>query len=188
MVVLLPQLIATGSRVGALLEVEGRTLHIDATVQWAGTPALPDEEVPHGLVFVAMPAPDREYLDAFLHRLGRQVKRRYARVALALPVVVEQAGGTPVSGRTIEIGEGGVRLLLPAALPAGAVLTLRFAGSGGPVRVEARVRWVGEAQQEGDASLFPHGCQFENEAVGQQLVADLYIEEFLRRARGETPA
>ncbi len=184
-VVLLPQALPAEDRVAVLLDVEGRTLHIDATVQWVGGPALPDEEVPHGLAFVSMPAADREHLDAFLLRLGRQVRRRSARAPLDLPVTVERAGGSPLGGWTADVGEGGVQLVLPAALPPETTLTLSFATSRGPVRVEAWVRWVGEAQQEQGTSFFRHGCQFKSEAVMEQLAADLYIEEFLRHARGE---
>jgi hypothetical protein len=68
------------------------------------------------------------------------------------------------------------------------VLTLSFATSRGPVRVEASVRWVGTAREGEGTSTFPHGCQFTSKTGGEQLAAGLYIEEFLRRARGEAPS
>ena len=68
------------------------------------------------------------------------------------------------------------------------MLTLSFATTRGAVRVEASVRWVGTAREEQGTSAFPHGCQFKSQTVGEQLAADLYIEEFLRRARGEAPS
>ncbi len=185
---LFPEPLAPGARVGLLLELEGRTLEFEATVQWVGAPIPPDQEVPHGLVFGTLRPTDRAHLDAFLLRLGREVKRRYARVTLELPVTVERAGGPTLSGRTADIGEGGVRLILPAALPPETALTLTFATTRGPVRVEASVRWVGTAREEQGTSAFPHGCQFKSHTVGVQLAAGLYIEEFLRRARGEAPS
>lgn len=185
---LFPESLAPGARVGLLLELEGRTLEFEATVQWVGAPIPPDQEVPHGLVFGMIRPADRAHLDAFLLRLGREVKRRYARVTLELPVTVERAGGAPLRGRTVDIGEGGVQLILPAALPPETVLTLSFATSRGPVRVEASVRWVGTAREGEGTSTFPHGCQFTSQTGGEQLAAGLYIEEFLRRARGEAPS
>ena len=54
---LLPEPLAPGARVGLLLELEGRTLEFEATVQWVGAPIPPDQEVPHGLVFGTLRPP-----------------------------------------------------------------------------------------------------------------------------------
>lgn len=185
---LLPQRLDRETGVELMLELEGRTLQIMATVRWVGVSIPPRHEYPHGLAFHPLQPGERAHLDAFLLRLGKQVQRSYSRVPLELPVTVEGTGTSPLSGRTADVGEGGAQLVLPAALATGSALTLRFTASRGPVLVEATVRWVGGAQEEQGGSVFPHGCQFHSETAGKQLAADLYIEEFLRRARGETPA
>jgi hypothetical protein len=171
-----------------LLELEGRTLQIMATVRWVGVSIPPRHEFPHGLAFQPLQPGERAHLEAFLLRLGKQVQRSYSRVPLEVPVTVEGSGAPPLSGRTADIGEGGAQLLLPDTLPTGAVITLSFGTSRGVVGVEATVRWSGGAREENGGSVFPHGCQFHSETAGKQLAADLYIEEFLRRARGERPA
>lgn len=185
---LLPQRLDRETGVELLLEVEGRTLQITATVRWVGTSIPPRQEYPHGLAFQPLPPGERAHLDAFLLRLGKQAQRSYSRVPLVLPVTVEGSGTSPLNGRTADIGEGGAQLMLPATLPTGTVVTLSFRTSRGVVRVEATVRWNGGAQEDNGGSVFPHGCQFHSETAGKRLAADLYIEEFLRRAGGQGPA
>lgn len=182
---LLPQRLDLETGVELLLELDGRTLQIPATVRWVGAPIPPRQEFPHGVAFQPLRPGERGHLDAFLLRLGKQVQRTSSRVPLELPVAVEAPGATPLSGRTVDVGEGGAQVALPAALATGGALTLRFTTGRGPVLVEATVRWVGEAQQEKGLSTWAHGCQFVSPTAGKQLAADLYIEEFLRRARGE---
>ncbi len=118
---------------------------------------------------------------------GRDAIRRHFRFPLTLPVLCRAARGEAGTdpkfwfSRTVNLSAGGVALLLPEPLAPGT-------GAGVLLEVEGRVRWVGAAREEKGTSAFPHGCQFKSQKVGEQLAADLYIEQFLRRARGEAPS
>ncbi len=91
--------------------------------------------------------------------------RQHARfeVFLSARCRLEGPDGKPLEldGKTRTVSEGGLLLLLPRALPKGALVTVELDTRSGPAARNGRVVWVGP-QETTDlgGGLFPHGIAF----------------------------
>jgi len=90
----------------------------------------------------------------------RSARHRFPRYQIQLPVLQKaDPSATRVEvGWTRDLSESGACLVLPARLPAPAVIWLRLQTDHGPIEVEARVVWSGEAPAPGRGVV--HGVAF----------------------------
>jgi len=98
-----------------------------------------------------------------------KAKRRHERIALDVPLLVSLGGGKFISGRIVDISEGGLGGTLPALCPAEQVVELQFAlpPDGVPLHIRSLTKY---------SSAVRHGFEFlklvpqQREAI-TQLVA-----------------
>lgn len=104
-------------------------------------------------------------------------ERRHARFDVFLPLACHPPRWPDprgLEGRVKDLGEGGIRMLLPAPLAAQQIVLLDLTVPQGPLRLGGQVRWIGPLQQSdlGD-HFFPHGVRFLNllsRAMVEQVV------------------
>ncbi len=101
-------------------------------------------------------------------------KRQYARFQAFLPARCRLQGpnGEPLEleGKTRNLGEGGVLLLLPRVLPEGVPLTIELDTQTGPAARSGRVAWVGKPEPTDlGGTVMPHGIAF-GEALERAFV------------------
>jgi uncharacterized protein (TIGR02266 family) len=92
-------------------------------------------------------------------------KRQYARFEVFLPArcLLRGPDGEPleVAGKTRNVSEGGLLVLLPQALPRGVPVTVELDTQTGPAARSGRVVWVGPPERtELGKSVLPHGIAF----------------------------
>ena len=119
-------------------------------------------------------------------KIGPAEKRQYARFQAFLPARCRLEGpkGEPLEleGKTRNLGEGGVLLLLPRALPQGVPLTVELDTETGPAARSGRVAWVGKPEgTDLGGTVIPHGIAF-----GQTLER-AFVEAVLTQARPQDP-
>lgn len=121
-----------------------------------------------------------------LPKISPDSKRQYARFQALLPARcrVEGPTGEPLAleGKTRNLGEGGVLLVLPKALPQGIPLTVELDTQTGPAARPGRVVWVGKPEQTDlGATVIPHGIAF-----GQAL-DQAFVEAVVTRQKPSDP-
>lgn len=119
-------------------------------------------------------------------KIGPAEKRQYARFQAFLPARCRLQGpkGEPLEleGKTRNLGEGGVLLLLPRALPEGIPLTVELDTQTGPAARPGQVAWVGKSEPtELGGSVIPHGIAF-----GQTLER-AFVEAVVTRGKPQDP-
>jgi len=91
--------------------------------------------------------------------------RRYPRVPLEVGVDIYSQQGAIVPGRTLDISESGISVLVPIELPIGEVVTLEIELPLGPVSVRAVVR---------NRNIFRHGFEFVQSDIGRELIKKVH--------------
>jgi hypothetical protein len=84
------------------------------------------------------------------------------RLALDIPVTViaRSRPGEVIAGRTGNASRGGALLLLPQALGAGILVTVRLQTPREPLRLDAAVVWVDPPEKRQPGQPIRHGVQF----------------------------
>ncbi len=113
--------------------------------------------------------------------------RRYLRFDRYLPVRctalrAEQPDPRALAGKTLNVGTGGLALLLPETLPLGIRLLVQV-GQGDPLL--GRVVWVSRAMPTLRGTTFPHGVAFE-QPVDPALVRQ-WVSDAKRRVHPRVP-
>ena len=97
---------------------------------------------------------------AVREQAGTPGRRGFARFELYLPTVT-RSKGRELPGKAKDLGEGGLKLLLPEGLPVGTGGTLRLEGGSEAVHATGRVVWLGPPEvSDLGARLVPHGLVF----------------------------
>lgn len=114
-------------------------------------------------------------------------KRQYARFQAFLPAQCRVQGpqGEPLEleGKTGNLGEGGVLLLLPRTLPEGVPLTIELDTQTGPAARGGRVAWVGKPEPTDlGGTVIPHGIAF-GHALERAFVEAVVIQRPLQDPR-----
>ena len=131
-----------------------------------------------------MPSPASQSMA--LPKIGPAEKRQYARFQAFLPARcrVQGPNGEPLEleGKTRNVGEGGVLLLLPRALPQGVPLTVELDTQTGPAARSGRVAWVGKPEPSDlGGTVMPHGIAF-GEALERA-----FVEAVVTQGRPQDP-
>lgn len=101
-------------------------------------------------------------------------RRAYPRAAYGTPVRLVRTGAEPVDGRSEDISEGGLLLLVERPITAGEVVQVRFASpvAGTIVTLPALVRWV-RPSRVGKAAV---GCSFTEVAPPLRREIAYYVQ------------
>jgi hypothetical protein len=94
----------------------------------------------------------------------RHESRRYPRLKLDVDVTVYSQTAGMVPGRTVEMSEQGVSVLLPVHLPVGEIVELHIQLPLGPANVRAAVR---------NRNVFRHGLEFLQSKAEQDAMREL---------------
>jgi len=146
---------------GVLFQTEHGAIEVEAEVVWtASAPGL-DGGTPHGLEFTQLGPRQTEAMERLLAEL-RPTARSGHRLALDIPVTVipRDRPGEVIAGRTGNASRGGALLLLPQALSAGTLVTVRLQTSHEPLRLDAAVVWVDPPEKRQPGEAIRHGVQF----------------------------
>jgi len=109
-------------------------------------------------------------------------RRKYGRFKKILDVIYAIAKKPQLksNGRTIDISEGGMKLLLDEKLPAGAILDLKISipASAQEIEVEGEVVWCEENSQKEEPGKrhFYHGIKF----LAIKEPSGKYLSEYIR--------
>ena len=98
---------------------------------------------------------------------------RYLSVQCA-PLSPGQADPTPLAGKTLDVGAGGLALLLPETLSVGMSLWIRIDQG---ETILGRVVWVGQGKSTLRGTRFPHGIAF------MQPVDPAVVREWVSRSQ-----
>lgn len=87
--------------------------------------------------------------------------RRSPRIRLELDVNIYSKKSGLIPGRTLDISESGISVVLPVELPVGEVVKLEIMSRIEPVTVAAVVR---------NRNVFRYGLEFEQSGTGRELI------------------
>ena len=87
--------------------------------------------------------------------------RRSPRIRLEVDVNIYSQKAGLVPGRTLDISESGISVVLPVELPIGEAVRLEVGFPREPVMVRAVVR---------NRNIFRHGFEFEQPSAGRELI------------------
>jgi len=134
----------------------------EGQVVWVGLPTTPTGGTPHGICLGEIHPTQQDRLQELLQALAR-APHAASRLPLGLAVTCQpqHPGGLSLPGRTINVGRGGLGLLLPAALAPGTAVQLTLRPARHPLRVEGVIAWVEpENRRVPPEPLITHGLQF----------------------------
>jgi len=146
---------------GVLFQTDRGAIEVEAEVVWAAsTPSL-DGGLGHGLEFMRLGPRQVQAMERLLADL-RPTARSGHRLALDIRATVtpRDRPSEVISGRTGNASRGGALLLLPQALAAGTLLTVRLQTSRDPLRLDAAVVWVDPPEKREPGAPIRHGVQF----------------------------
>jgi PilZ domain len=146
---------------GVLFQTEHGAIEVEAEVAWASSAPGLDGGTPHGLEFMQLGPRQTQAMERLLADL-RPTARSGHRLALdiGVSVIPRDRPAEVIPGRTGNASRGGALLLLPQALSAGALVTVRLQTSRGPLRLDAAVVWVDPPEKRRPGEAIRHGVQF----------------------------
>ena len=158
----LPERLRKDTRLALRLGTALGVVWAEGQVMWVGLPTTPTGGTPHGIRLAEIHPTQQDKLQELLQALAR-APHAASRLPLDLAVTCQplRPGGPDLPGRTINVGRGGLGLLLPAALAPGTAIQLTLRPSRHPLRVEGVIAWVGpESRRLPPEPLITHGLQF----------------------------
>ena len=169
--------LAPGVSVSLVLQTEGETLAVEATVSWVGHPPMPDGHTLHGVAFPGLSLDQRQDLRELLRRHGA-VQSRIHRLPVVLPVQCHSAGAPEpaVGGWTGSLSPSGCALLLPERLSVGTLLDLNLTTPRGDLAATGTVVWVERAVPETAGHLTRHGVRFTDPKLLWDLIIGFVLE------------
>jgi hypothetical protein len=147
--------------VGMLFQTDGGPIEVEAEVIWAASLHALDGGIGHGLSFTRVGPQQQVAVERLLAGLGPSIRTGH-RIPLDVPVHVTRRDrpAEVIGGRTGNASRGGALLLLPQALDAGILVTVRLQGPRGPLRLDASVVWVEPPEKRRPGEGIRHGVQF----------------------------
>jgi PilZ domain len=158
----LPERLRQHTRLALRLGTALGVVWAEGEVVWVGLPSLPTGGTLHGIRLAEIHPAQQEKLEELLRALAR-APHAASRLPLDLEVTCQplEPVGPSLPGRTINVGRGGLGLLLPTALAPGTAVQLTLRPARHPLRVEGVIAWVEpEGRRLPPDTLIIHGLQF----------------------------
>ncbi|HEV8662373.1 MAG TPA: TIGR02266 family protein [Candidatus Methylomirabilis sp.] len=116
-------------------------------------------------------------------------ERRHPRFDVFLPLAchpLDWPDARGLEGKAKDLGQGGIRMLLPTPVaPQTVLLDLRMPG--GPLRLGGEVRWVGPLEQSDlGGHFFPHGVRF-SRPLSRSTVEEVVTHQLALRKLPQHP-
>jgi hypothetical protein len=147
--------------IGVLFQTDRGPIELEAEVVWTASVHGLDGGIGHGLSFTRVGPQQQVAVERLLAGLGPAMRTGH-RLPLDIPVKVTRRDrpAEVISGRTGNASRGGALLLLPQALDAGTLVTVRLQAPRGPLRLDASVVWVEPPEKRRPGENVRHGVQF----------------------------
>ena len=157
----LPERLRKNTRLALRLGTALGTVQAEGQVVWVGLPTAPTGGTPHGVLLAEIHPTHKDLLQELLGALAL-APHAASRLPLDIAVTCQQPrpDGPSLTGRTINVGRGGLALQLPDVVAPGTAVRLTLRTARHPLTVEGVIAWVEAEGRRLPQGPITHGLQF----------------------------